>query len=190
MVKAILDGRKSCTRRIVKLPQYIQKEENGTYTLFAEGTIYENQCFDQVIPYFKKPYQVGDILYVRETWLLADGCAGEGYYYRADETGTSKELRIAYGYKWHPSIHMPKEAARIWLMVNDVRVERLQDITEEDAIKEGFPDLGMDVDSSLERFSTLWDRTIKREDIGVTDWESNPWVLVYEFQRCEKPMDK
>lgn len=68
MVRAILDGRKKCTRRIVKIPNYIKQQDDGLYTLFAEGTCYENQHFEEIVQYLKKPYQPGDILYVRETW--------------------------------------------------------------------------------------------------------------------------
>ena len=107
MVRAILDGRKSCTRRVVK-PQPTAR--------------YGAQCI-------KPPYQSGDILYVRETWKRALN----GYYYYEDWQRDD----IADITKWKPSIHMPKEAARIWLKVTDVRVERLQDITEDGAKAEG-----------------------------------------------------
>lgn len=115
MVRAILDGRKTCTRRIVK-PQ--------------PTAHYGVQCI-------KPPYQPGDILYVRETWSLRFD--GEKYFYRADKNTSREEKRLLdyNDVKWRPSIHMPKEAARIWLKVTNVRVERLQDISGEDLIKEG-----------------------------------------------------
>lgn len=84
---------------------------------------------------YKAPYQRGDILYVRETW-----CKGlERYIYRADYSDTEKFYRDGkeIEMKWHPSLHMPKDAARIFLRVTNVRVERLQDITVEDALAEG-----------------------------------------------------
>lgn len=67
MVRAILEGRKTVTRRLVKLPSYVKKQEDGLYTLFAEGTCYENQTLEEIENYLKKPYKVGDVLYVRDT---------------------------------------------------------------------------------------------------------------------------
>lgn len=116
MVRAILDGRKTCTRRIVK-PQ--------------PTAHYGMQCI-------KPPYQPGDILYVRETWSLRFD--GEKYFYKADKNTSREEKRLLdyNDVKWRPSIHMPKEAARIWLKVTNVRVERLQKITEAQTEEEGF----------------------------------------------------
>lgn len=94
-------------------------------------------------------------------------------------------------------IHMPKEAARIWLKVTDVRVERLQEITEECAKKEGAidnrgfihsPDNEYDsVHTAREHFAEIWDSTIKKSDLDRYGWNANPWVWVIEFERCEKP---
>lgn len=190
-IPLLLGGRKTVTRRLVKLPKYIQEQENGLYTLFAEGTCYENQNFEQIIDYLKKPYQPGDILYVREKWC--ENPNYKEYYYaakRRDGAGAP------YGLKWHPSIHMPKEAARIWLKVTDVRVERLQDITEEQAIKEGLykgwqiPSLPKSSAAMTARqaFMWVWDDTQKNHS-DVYGWLKNPWVWVIKFKRCEKPKD-
>lgn len=189
MVRAILDGRKKCTRRIVKIPNYINQQDDGLYTLFAEGTCYENQHFEEIVQYLKKPYQPGDILYVRETWghpisLNSD----KQYVFRADkiaENGFKNDSHI-----WYPSIHMPKEAARIWLKVTDVRVERLNDITDKDAEREGAqPDYPFDYDvdkwPNLEHFKKIWNSTIKKSDLDRYGWDANPWVWVVEFERCE-----
>lgn len=167
MVRAILDGRKSCTRRVVK-PQPTAR--------------YGAQCI-------KPPYQSGDILYVRETWKRALN----GYYYYEDWQRDD----IADITKWKPSIHMPKEAARIWLRVTDVRVERLQEITVDGCHREGVnietsavtdgETLNRKHDFSLEKFETLWDSTVKKSDIDRYGWDANPWVWVIEFERCEKP---
>lgn len=177
MVRAILDGRKSCTRRIVK-PQPTAR--------------YGAQCI-------KPPYQPGDILYVRETWapIYPDKESNEvcGYIYKEDSL---KEYDKRYpdgedyqwGGKWHPSIHMPKEAARIWLKVKDVRVERLQEITSEQISREGveveYPHV-LNGEEKRYAFSALWNSTIKKSDIDRYGWDANPWVWVIEFERCEKP---
>lgn len=134
MVRAILDGRKSCTRRVVKKAIPFNESANCWNILKKgewSGPVPKCKLIEQCAP-----YQIGDILYVRETWneRYGDGT----YIYRADdklaELPTFKEpTRLIY----HPSIHMPKAAARIWLKVTDVRVERLQDITEDEAKAEG-----------------------------------------------------
>lgn len=203
MVRAILDGRKKCTRRIVKIPNYINQQDDGLYTLFVEGTCYENQHFEEIVQYLKKPYQPGDILYVRETW--GEGYEEGTYIYKADDKLAnlpmfSESSKLIY----HPSIHMPKEAARIWLKVTDVRVERLQEITEDGAKAEGIneewamswwsptyydPDSG-GYPKYRDTFAfEVWNKTIKKSDIDRFGWNANPWVWVVEFERCEKPED-
>lgn len=202
MVRAILDGRKSCTRRIVKhdVKAILNSPYHKEHPEVEDKQIISKLCMP--------PYQIGDILYVRETW-----CKGlERYIYRADYSDTEKfyqggkEIEM----KWHPSIHMPKEAARIWLKVTDVRVERLQDITEDETFEEGLdftpPCLHLtgenycDIDgpctskikycdmSSGELFGeVLWNPTIKKSDLDRNGWNANPWVWVIEFERCDKP---
>lgn len=139
MVKAILDGRKTCTRRVVKTRRkdacgfYVTKRLDCSFTGVYEYDEDERMFENQLIP----PYKLGDILYVRETW--GEGYTEGTYIYKADdklaELPTFKKTsKILY----HPSIHMPKEAARIWLKVTDVRVERLQEITEAQTEEEGF----------------------------------------------------
>ena len=190
MVKAILDGRKTCTRRIVN--GYIPKDAEFGYTAFTpKGAIscrgtFETDHLEYGEKFFKLPYQKGDILYVRETWSEWI----DGYLYKA-WTGQFP------GIKWKPSIHMPKEASRIWLKVTDVRVERLQEITEAEAILEGAidnrafihsPDNEYDhIHTSREHFIDIWNSTIKKGDIDKYGWDANPLVWVIEFERCEKP---
>lgn len=178
MVRAILDGKKSCTRRLVKpQPQgYFEVSEEPLYIYDTDGKQ------GKITP----PYQPGDILYVRETWKKAPN----GYYYYEDW----QKDDIADVTKWKPSIHMPKEAARIWLKVTDVRVERLQDITGLSVQKEG-----IEVDPKkcagkfdfitelFLLFQRLWDSTIKKSDLDHYGWDANPWVWVIEFERCKKP---
>ena len=130
MVRAILDGRKDATRRIVK--GFIPDDAVWGYTAFTpKGYISCRGTFADGYgeKFFKLPCESGDILYVRETWKKAPN----GYYYYEDWQRND----IADVTKWKPSIHMPKEAARIWLKVTDVRVERLQEITDEQAKREG-----------------------------------------------------
>lgn len=183
MVKVILDGRKTCTRRLVKfLPG-----KNPQWTGYIkDGVMLYNGKNELCIR--KAQYQPGDILYVRETWCSAYG--GEKYFYLADKL-TNREERSLLNYddvKWHPSIHMPKEAARIWLKATDVRVERLQEITETQAQAEGC-NSGLLTGPCTARgqFENLWNSTIKKPDADKYGWSANPWVWVIEFERCEKP---
>jgi hypothetical protein len=91
---------------------------------------------------------------------------------------------------WVPSIHMPKEAARIWLKVTDVRVERLQDITSEQICQEGVevehPHVLNDIGKRY-AFSQVWESTITKSDLDRYGWDANPWTWAIEFERCEKP---
>ena len=134
------------------------------------------------------PICPGDILYVRETWHKSP----LRYMYRADYSDTEKFYRDGkeIEMKWHPSRHMPKEAARIWIKVTDVRVERLQDITIDDIRGEGLSSVAVhagDMEIALEEWKRLWNSTIKKPDIDCYGWDASPWVWVIEFERCEKP---
>lgn len=190
MVRAILDGRKDATRRIVK--GFIPDDAVWGYTAFTpKGYISCRGTFADGYgeKFFKLPCEPGDILYVRETWKKAPN----GYYYYEDWQRND----IADVTKWKPSIHMPKEAARIWLKVADVRVERLQEITVDGCHREGInietsavtdgETLNRNHDFSLEKFEILWDSTVKKSDIDRYGWDANPWVWIIEFERCEKP---
>lgn len=190
MVRAILDGIKSCTRRAIKP----QPDEKHTYPLgFITDSTEKKEvgCFGFAvneyggsIQYVKPPYRYapGDILYVRETWKKAPN----GYFYYEDWLRND----IADVTKWKPSIHMPKEAARIWLKVTDVRVERLQEITSEQISREGveveYPHV-LNGEEKRYAFSTLWNSTIKKSDLDRYGWNASPWVWVIEFERCVKP---
>ena len=183
MVRAILDGRKDATRRIVK--GFIPDDAVWGYTAFTpKGHISCRGTFADGYgeKFFKLPCEPCDILYVRETWKKAPN----GYYYYEDWLRND----IADVTKWKPSIHMPKEAARIWLKVTDVRVERLQDMTSEQISREGveveYPHV-LNGEEKRYAFSTLWNNTIKKSDIDRYGWNASPWVWVIEFERCEKP---
>lgn len=185
MVKAILDGRKTCTRRLVKFLSGKNPQWTG---YIKDGLMLYNGKNEPCIR--KAPYQPGDILYVRETWCLRFD--GEKYFYKADKnTSREEKCLLDYDYvRWHPSIHMPKEAARIWLKVTDVRVERLQDIDGKGCVKEGIEEeplkyVGDEFVKGM--FHDLWDSTIKKSNLDRYGWQANPWVWVIEFEQCEKP---
>jgi hypothetical protein len=196
MVRAILDGRKSCTRRLVKF----FSGENPRWTGYIkDGLMLYNGKNEPCIR--KAPYQPGDTLYVRETWKKAPN----GYYYYEDwQRGDIADLT-----KWKPSIHMPKEAARIWLKITDVRVERVQEMKPVDVIKEGaYPDCWdclntygesgsqccygteeqcSQCDEVMMEWEKLWNSTIKKSDLDSYGWSANPYVWIIEFERCKKP---
>lgn len=216
MVRAILDGRKTCTRRICKdANEYTVPDMdfyNADRRTYAVHNFADNEQMEQLSTAERTcPICPGDILYVRETWEHFDCCCCEG-----DEHGNCYQepqqniLNKSYGCymyratdeiygdaRWHPSIHMPKEAARIWLKVTDVRVERLQSITEDGAKAEGAidnrgfihsPENEYDrIHTAREHFIKIWNSTIKKSDIDRYGWDASPWVWVIEFERCEKP---
>ncbi len=186
MVLAILEGRKTCTRRVVKIPH----------------------CgfFEHEPPRVVPPYQTGDILYVRETWNKVKLASESDWHYEY-RASCENPAYFSNGFmaEWRPSIHMPKEAARLFLRVTDVWVERLQDITDEQAEAEGVRGflLGMGesgyavkadsdtfYDGPIGAFANLWDSTVKKTDRDTYGWDANPWVWVIKFERCEKPEEE
>ena len=184
MVRAILDGRKTCTRRICKDANECTVPDMDFYNAdrrtYAVHNFVDKEHTEQLSTAERTcPICTGDILYVRETWKEAP----KGYYYYEDW----QKDDIADVTKWNPSIHMPKEAARIWLKVTDVRVERLQEITEVQAQAEGCNSGLLTVACTARgQFEDLWNSTIKKSDIDRYGWDANPWVWVIEFERCEK----
>lgn len=205
MVQAILEGRKTVTRRVIK-PQFEISLEGTECECSHEKGFWDmggnewtcRQCGYGVIPmrggsWIHAPYCAGDILYVRETWHKYKKRVGKGenthmaefYGYKASVANSEDASE-----KWRPSIHMPKAAARIWLKVADVRVERLQKITLDQIEKEGVETEHPHVLNGQEQqyaFSQLWDSTVDKLNIDRYGWTSNPWVWVIEFERCEKP---
>lgn len=178
MVRAILNGIKTCTRRKIPMDivNFCDIDHDG------ELLSYENSYGDFINPEKLCRYQPGDILYVRETWKKALN----GYYYYEDWQRND----IADITKWKPSIHMPKEAARIWLKVKDVRVERLQDIDIDGIRNEGLSSAAVhcgDMEIALKEWAILWNSTIKKSDLDRYGWNANPYVWVIEFERCEEP---
>lgn len=181
MVRAILDGRKTMTRRVVK-PQ----PEQDTDCPYHIGTGIERKA--RTCPYGK----LGDRLWVRETWRGKEW----GYdrprevIYRASDDcyGNPRETTTHPDVKWTPSIYMPRWASRITLEITNVRIERLQDISEEDADFEGisssfgnwknYTDQSVVCQTSKASFRTLWESIN-----GPVSWGINPWVWVVEFKR-------
>ena len=193
MVRAILDGRKTCTRRVIKpQPQsrlcytYAGSHKGciGKWTYPNRGAhefwgeeykLPENIKDEELSKQWNPPYHTDDILYARETWKKAPN----GYFYYEDWQRND----IADVTKWKPSIYMPKDAARIWLKVTDVRVERLQDMTDDDAEAEGC----FDYTSTALGFFDVWDSTIKKSDLDRYGWDATPYVFVIEFVKIDKP---
>lgn len=191
MVRAILDGRKSCTRRICKdANEYTVPDMefyNADKRTYAVHNFVDKEHTEQLSTAERTcPICTGDILYVRETWKEAP----KGYYYYEDWQRND----IADITKWKPSIRMPKEAARIWLKVMNVRVERLQEISAESALAEGADKYihtngGLDENMTITSFIGIWNSTIKKSDLDRYGWDANPYVWVISFERCEKPTE-
>jgi len=207
MVRAILDGRKTQTRRVVK-PQPVPFGEDSPFT---QATLKEHvgKLWMPVGGVFqdawKKPFgTVGDRLWVRETWQAWRMCSLEYNEWDicdcapSEIYGTYGKPKVEYAATsdsvgpWRPSIHMPRWASRITLEITAVRVERVQDITEEDAIKEGV------VESECGRNASRALFTYKRQCVAppvlqfadlwqsiYANWDANPWVWVYEFRRIK-----
>lgn len=194
MVRAILEGRKTVTRRAIK-PQ-----PAGELRPMGAGSCWPG-CFEAPGEerIYRPPYQPGDILWVRETWTPGpDG----SYIYKA-----SVECPDAWRGTWRPSIHMPRAAARIFLRVTAVKTARLQEVEKEDVLREGVEPkyyaggckCAWAFEGCMEKpctnrdgyidlchwmpFSELWDKTMKPADRSAYGWEANPWVWVIEFER-------
>ena len=207
MVRAILDGKKTVTRRIVKNnpEECTSKVVNGVCKICDDkGGFYLPDDYVKA----RSPYQVGDVLYVRETWGISNFDIDEQAVYIVYKAGDEKENcqkivlpkdKFEHLYNnysesepdWHPSIHMPKEAARIFLRVTNVRVERLQDITPEQIDTEGCKEYAYNaktgelLPSKPTWFKIKWDSTIKKSDIDKYGWTANPYVWVIEFERID-----
>lgn len=204
MVRAILDGRKTCTRRICKdANEYTVPDMdfyNADRRTYAVHNFADNEQMEQLSTAERTcPICPGDILYVRETvwqkigyYLDIDGETKPSWYNEFKYVASDEKPETGWNYSWakRPSIHMPKEAARIWLKVTDVRVERLQEIDGKGCVKEGIEEeplkhVGEDFVKGM--FHDLWDSTIKKSDLGRYGWNANPYVWVISFDRCEKP---
>ena len=182
MVRAILDGRKSCARKICKDSNEYTVPDMDFYDAdrrtYAVHNFADKEHMEQLSTAERTcPICPEDILYVRETvwqkigyYLDVGGETKPSWYNEFRHVASDEKPETGWNYSWvkRPSIHMPKEAARIWLKVTNVRVERLQEI-------------------ALKEWKNLWNSTIKKTDLDSYGWEANPWVWVIEFERCEKP---
>lgn len=199
MVRAILDGRKTQTRRVVKPQPYIDSQGNACWNSINFGQDGSGRPLFRTLasplPCSKNkrvlcPYgRPSDRLWVRETWGHFERApkAGDQIYYRAD--GECLEIE-----PWRPSIHMPRWASRLALEITGIRVERLQDISEADAIAEGctqFPNgyyrggphkvSGLkQMASAVHAYRDLWESIN-----GAGSWDANPWIWVVDFKRLE-----
>lgn len=211
-VRAILDGRKSMTRRVVK-PRYRDDEFGfnvcscpATNEVWVEKADEEGGDFEEGTRFVPCPYgQVGDRLWVRESWaslgfhednvpihVLKDNNGIEhDVVYSAecpdfewlDENGSCEYNKNGtQASHWKSPMFMPRWASRITLEITAIRVERLQDITEDDAIKEGFHNYGTEVDT-LDAFCEAWQSLNAKRGYP---WESNPWVWVVSFKVVQK----
>lgn len=178
MVRAILDGRKTQTRRPVKFPIL---DRNLGCELAGNELAGELSAGNYLNSAFGKP---GDRIWVRETWARYNiDQNSHDIAYRATTPADWPEEG-----RWRPSIHMPRWASRILLEITDVRVERLNSISQEDAQAEGLeltgwrptysdPDSGGEVMTPYDNFAELWSSIY-----GDESWQANPWVWVIEFK--------
>ncbi|MDR1937842.1 MAG: hypothetical protein LBQ73_05010 [Tannerellaceae bacterium] len=185
MVRAILESKKDMTRRVVKGPHCT--DINGSVNIYGFWFIPEqdkDHAFDGIAPYC-----VGDVLWVRETFTKSE--CGE-YIYRADKIfdGMGKG---DFAWNWTPSIFMPREAIRIKLKVKHIRLERIQGISERDAVREGITTISFvlpDEKTKLKpkggtfrtEFKHFWDDLNAKRGYG---WDKNPWVWVIQFDRIK-----
>jgi hypothetical protein len=221
MVQSILEGRKTMTRRVVKGKTdhfvRIEIENDGIYIPYVRGA----GAKIWAEPYIKCPYgQVGDIIWLRETWQHTVNLGinildeNSGYIYKASENGKDWEENTEK-WKWKPSLFMPKEACRLFLKITNVKVERLQDISEKDAKAEGVESCiadrenfgvraaGMRLYRDYDRknnslkdypcngfeFAKTSFETLWQSINGEQSWNDNPYVWVLEFEQCEKPLN-
>ena len=172
MVQAILAGQKTMTRRVIKPQTVTRSTSAGMVEESLDAFVARNKKDADLLAAACSPYRPGDILWVRETWAPF----GSTYLYKANGGG-------AGGGNWRPSIHMPRKAARIFLRVTDVRMERVQDITSDDCYREGITDYPNTEPRPRSEFASLWDNLSAKRGY---EWDANPWVWVISFERCEE----
>lgn len=206
MVKAVLEGRKTQTRRVIKMRDGSLAEDEDIST-WEDGGLDKVMDFTINYPYWKElkcPYgKPGYRLWVRETYVPnyfdINQEYGNNNGYKADWTASAAE--VCKEPKWKPSIFMPRHASRILLEITDIRVERVQDITESEAIAEGvellnnspfnqwksYKEKGRFHLHAWQSFQSLWNSINEKRGFG---WDVNPWVWVVEFKRIEMPLSE
>lgn len=202
MVQAILENRKTMTRRTKGLEKYNEAPDEWRYDGISEEGDYAMELLDngnpkEIYSEIFPAYNLGDVLWVRETCLplkIVDVLDNEQILYKADQ-GAEDFIKGIHS-KWKPSIFMPKHACRIFLKIKSIKVERLWDISKEDAISEGIEILGLGFknydnyvpltafDNTQSSFFSLWSKIN-----GLKSLQENPFVFVYEFEQIEKPLD-
>lgn len=211
MVRAILDGRKTVTRRVIK-PQplgriaYIMAGyKHGSWSYPGADTYKywgdewkkpEGLSSEESNRHWAPPCHTDDILYVRETFAKIGEDVDIDWFENSEQLYNGMYIYKADGIdlsdigRWHPSIHMPTAAARIFLRVADVRVERLQDMKMSDIQAEGVVPVSVNGGQwqqwQMDYMKPVWDKTIKNR--GHYGWDANPWVWVIEFERCDQPV--
>lgn len=174
MVRAILAGRKTQTRRVIK-PQPMEKERVSIPD-HGKGYFIDRPS-GRMRVLSRAPYQVGDKLWCRETWCIGDGM---NPYNDSTKPTFKADWPDVEHRRWRPSIFMPKKYARIWLEVTGVRAEMLQDISADDCGAEGLASW-MPESNLRATFQRLWDSINGKK----YPWDSNPWVFIYEFRRID-----
>ena len=184
MIKAILEGRKTQTRRVIKLPKEAPQGRVPFYKDIPDPTLGVHAFWE-----VKPKYERGDILWVKETWAdIAETTPGN-FHYKSCATEGDIEWFKENNWKWKSAMFMPRKAARIFLEVKSVRVERSQEITGRDVLAEGIdnghsnPKMGLRWENMQRMaFSELWDSINAKRGYS---WKSDPWVWVIEFGRIE-----
>lgn len=214
MVQAILDGRKTQTRRLVKPQPKTQHRTDTRLEFYARRgenwEVKDKWAGDgfSILDSFKCPYgKVGDVLWVREKFRALVDCESGKFHSFSYYADMPEAFHKQYPHKWKPSIHMPKTACRLFLEITDVRVERLQDIKRDDCIKEGIAYHQVDWQKWHNIEGDYYDYERKTFAVppsgkispsksfislwnsinGAESWNANPWVWVVEFKRIEKP---
>ena len=193
MVQSIIADLKNQTRRTQGLEEINKHPDVWVLDKRQADHFVLNNTNDLTIKYISPKAVEGDIFWVRETWQESecfDYHIKNEFVYRANKAHA--EFANEHNVRWKPSIFMPKEACRLFLEVTDVRLERLQDISEDDALSEGVRfDIGSGyffcgdnnmAQSATKCFTQLWFQIN-----GVASWNANPWVWVYTFKRINKP---
>ena len=175
MVRAIIEGQKTQTRRVLQVP-----DKYNFLGIYGPGltAVFENAA-DFYVDWKQRLPSLGERLWVRETF---NDNWGDDVIYRADG-GSAIDAGYKSEPKWKPSIHMPKKYCRLWLRVTDVRVQRLQDISHDDAVAEGAGMYPICMSAQKRFRETIWDSLYAKRGYG---WDENPWVVAITFEKIDE----